>query len=106
MGLVRNVLLLAKTFGIPLLVILKLCFHLVFSRNMKKNMYVHLPTSQKYEKRFGNRVSVWEETAFETSSGLRKEDLKENRRGRVVSKRRSSLMLERYKKFGGLRNIP
>ena len=66
-------------------------------------MYVHLPTSQKYAKRFGNRVSVWEETAFETSSGLRKEDLKENRRGRVVSKRRSSLMLQRYKKFGGLR---
>ena len=66
-------------------------------------MYVHLPTGQKYEKRYGNRVAVWEQRVFETSSGLRKEDLKENRRGRIVSKLRSSLMLERYKKFGGLK---
>ena len=68
-------------------------------------MYVHLPTGQKYEKRYGNRVAVWEQRVFETSSGLRKEDLKENRRGRIVSKVRSSLMLERYKKFGGLKKI-
>ena len=65
-------------------------------------MYVS-PDGQQFEKRYGNRVAVWEMRAHETSSGLLRKDLKENRRGRIVSIRRSALMLERYREFGGLK---
>ena len=64
-------------------------------------MYISADGRQ-FQKRYGNRVAVWEGVAFQTSSGLKREDLKENRRGRIVSIRRSALMLERYKSFGGL----
>ena len=64
-------------------------------------MYIS-PEGQQYQKRYGSRVSVWEGESFQTSSGLLRADLKENRRGKIVSKRRSSLMQERYKLFGGL----
>ncbi len=65
-------------------------------------MYIS-PDGQKYEKSYCNRVAVWEMTAHMTSSGLLRKDLKENRRGRIVSIRRSALMLERYQLFGGLK---
>ena len=65
-------------------------------------MYVS-PEGQQFLKRYGSRVSVFEMESYQTSSGLKKEDLKQNRRGRIVSKRRSEMMLDRYKKFGGLR---
>ena len=67
-------------------------------------MYVS-PEGQQFLKRYGSRVSVFEMESYQTSSGLKKGDLKQNRRGRIVSKRRSEMMLERYKKFGGLRKI-
>ena len=67
-------------------------------------MYISAEGRQ-FQKRYGNRVAVWEGVAYQTSSGLKREDLKENRRGRIVSIRRSALMLERYRKFGGLRKV-
>ncbi len=67
-------------------------------------MYV-CPQGQQFEKRYGSRVSVWEGSSYQTSSGLLREHLKENKRGKIVSKRRSAMMLDRYKKFGGLKKI-
>jgi hypothetical protein len=65
-------------------------------------MYVS-PEGQQFLKRYGSRVSVFEMESYQTSSGLKRGDLKQNRRGRIVSKRRSEMMLNRYQKFGGLR---
>ena len=67
-------------------------------------MYIS-PEGEQFQKRYGSRISVWEGISYQTSSGLKRKDLKENRRGKIVSIRRSSLMLERYKKFGGLSKI-
>jgi hypothetical protein len=61
------------------------------------------PEGIEFEKKIGRKKDVWEMTAYQTSSGLLKDDLKLNRRGRVVSKLRSQKMAERFKKYGGLK---
>ena len=58
---------------------------------------------QQYEKKYGSRLSVWEGTSFQPSSGLQRSDLKQNRRGKIVSIVRSKTMAQRYKQFGGLK---
>ncbi len=65
-------------------------------------MYVS-PEGEQFLKRYGTRVSVFEMESYQTSSGLKKQDLKQNKRGRIVSKRRSEMMSTRYREFGGLR---
>jgi hypothetical protein len=60
------------------------------------------PEGIEFEKKVGRKQDVWEMSAYQTSSGLHKEDLKLNRRGNVVSKLRSQRMAERFKKYGGL----
>ena len=60
------------------------------------------PEGLEYEKKVGRKTEVFEATAYQTSSGLKKDDLKLSKRGKVVSKLRSQRMAERYKQFGGL----
>jgi hypothetical protein len=60
------------------------------------------PEGTEFERRVGRKTDVWEMSAYQTASGLKKEDLKLNRRGNVVSKLRSQRMQERFQKYGGL----
>jgi hypothetical protein len=60
------------------------------------------PEGTEFERRVGQKTAVWEMSAYQTASGLKKEDLKLNRRGNVVSKLRSQRMQERFQKYGGL----
>jgi hypothetical protein len=62
------------------------------------------PEGTEFERRVGRKNEVWEMTCFQTASGLKKDDLKLNRRGNVVSKLRSQRMQERFAKYGGLSN--
>jgi hypothetical protein len=65
------------------------------------------PEGVEFERRVGRKTDVWEMSAFQTASGLKKDDLKLNRRGNIVSKLRSQRMQERFAKYGGLsRKIP
>ena len=41
----------------------------------------------------GSRRQVWNGTAEKTAGGLRKEDLDKNKRGRIVSKKKTARML-------------
>jgi hypothetical protein len=41
----------------------------------------------------GSRRQVWNGTAEQTAGGLRKEDLDKNKRGRIVSKKKTARML-------------
>ena len=43
---------------------------------------------KKYEHLYGSRAQVWHETAHETSGGLKKGDLMQNKNGRIVSKKK------------------
>jgi hypothetical protein len=61
------------------------------------------PEGTEFERRVGRKNEVWEMTCFQTASGLKKDDLKLNRRGNVVSKLRSQRMQERFAKYGGLK---
>ena len=45
---------------------------------------------KEYTQLIGSRAQVWHGTAYKTSGGLRKSDLKKNKHGRIVSKRMSS----------------
>ena len=40
---------------------------------------------KKYEKLEGTRAEVWHGTAYKTSGGLKKDDLMQNKAGRIVS---------------------
>jgi hypothetical protein len=62
------------------------------------------PEGTEFERRVGRKNEVWEMTCFQTASGLKKDDLKLNRRGNVVSRLRSQRMQERFEKYGGLSN--
>jgi hypothetical protein len=61
------------------------------------------PEGTEFERRVGRKKDVWEMSAYQTASGLKKDDLKLNRRGNVVSKLRSQRMQERFAKYGGLK---
>jgi hypothetical protein len=41
---------------------------------------------KKYEQLEGSRAQVWHETAFKTAGGLTRDDLLQNKHGRIVSK--------------------
>ena len=43
-----------------------------------------------YQKRVGTRLEVWRRVAKQTSGGLKRDDFMINKRGRLVSKRRSA----------------
>ena len=45
--------------------------------------------SKQYKQRIGSRRQVWNGTALMTSGGLKKKDIKKNKRGDLVSKRKS-----------------
>ena len=49
------------------------------------------PNGDLYESRVGSKAQVWHGTAFKTSGGLKKSDLVKNKRGKIVSKRKSEL---------------
>ena len=65
-------------------------------------MYISA-AGDSYNKKIGTKLAVWEGEAYMTSSGLVRENLKLNRRGKVVSIARSKRMSERYARFGGLK---
>ena len=44
-----------------------------------------------FKKIIGSRAEVWHGTAKKTSGGLLKKDLKMNKRGRIVSRKKSKL---------------
>ena len=48
--------------------------------------------------RHGSRAKVWHGGAEMTSGGLRKDDLEKNKYGRIVSKKRSTTMKNRFPK--------
>ena len=53
------------------------------------------------KKTVGSRAEVWHGTAKKTSGGLKRDNLKKNKHGRIVSKRKSnSGSLKRLKKAG------
>jgi hypothetical protein len=45
----------------------------------------------------GSRRQVWNGTAEQTAGGLTKEQLEKNKRGRIVSKKKTARMTEVYK---------
>jgi len=49
-------------------------------------------------KRIGSKAEVWHSTAQKTSGGLTKDDLMKNKRGRIVSKKKSALGVIAFKK--------
>lgn len=62
---------------------------------MKKHIrlsdgFYHI-NGKKYKDLVGSRASVYHETAYKTSGGLTKEDLEQNKHGRIVSKKLASL---------------
>ena len=52
-----------------------------------------------YNQLIGSRAQVWHGTAYKTSGGLRKSDLKMNKHGRIVSKKMSSSAKKNKKIF-------
>ncbi len=62
---------------------------------MKKHIrlsdgFYHI-NGKKYKDLIGSRASVYHETAYKTSGGLTKEDLEQNKHGRIVSKKLANL---------------
>ena len=55
------------------------------TRYSKKNGKYNISGSN-YERLIGTRAQVWHKTAFKTSGGLKKNDLFQNKAGRIVSK--------------------
>ncbi len=55
---------------------------------------------KKFERRYGTRTEVFDQTAEMTRGGLRKDDLMISRSGRIVSKKKSQQATEAYKKWG------
>jgi len=55
-----------------------------------------------YDMLEGSRAQVWHETAFRTSGGLRRDDLKMNKHGRIVSmlKHKTAKKEKRLEKAG------
>jgi len=53
--------------------------------NKQKDGYYHIHEN-KYEKLNGSRNEVWQNIAYRTTGGLIKEDLLENRNGKIISK--------------------
>lgn len=41
-----------------------------------------------YETLYGSRAQVWHQTAFKTSGGLERNELMQNKNGRIVSKKK------------------
>jgi hypothetical protein len=54
-----------------------------------------------YQRKNGSRQDVWDAISFQTSSGLQKDMLVVNKRGRLVSKRKSEMAKTRYAANGG-----
>ena len=62
---------------------------------MKKHIrlsdgFYHI-NGKKYKDLIGSRASVYHGTAYKTSGGLTKEDLEQNKHGRIVSKKLADL---------------
>jgi hypothetical protein len=53
--------------------------------NKQKDGYYHID-EKRYEKLNGSRNEVWQNIAYRTTGGLIKEDLLENRNGKIISK--------------------
>ena len=58
------------------------------TRYTKSSSGKYLVSGQSFEQLFGSRAQVWHGTAYKTSGGLTKTDLKMNHHGRVVSKKK------------------
>ena len=43
---------------------------------------------KRYETLYGSRAQVWHQTAFKTSGGLERNELMQNKNGRIVSKKK------------------
>ena len=52
------------------------------------------------QRTIGSRRQVWNGTAIKTSGGLTKAHLKKNKRGRIVSIRKSNMAKKKYKSSG------
>lgn len=52
-----------------------------------------------HKKTVGSRAEVMHGTAHHTSGGLQKKDLKYNKQGRIVSKKKSALGKKQYAKY-------
>ena len=46
----------------------------------------YIVKNKQYESLVGSRAQIWHGTAFKTTGGLTKEDLMQNKSGRIVSK--------------------
>lgn len=57
------------------------------------------PNGTKYNMRVGSRAQVMHRTAYKTSGGLLLVDLKMNKWGRIVSKRKQEAGKKLYKKY-------
>ena len=57
-------------------------------QKQKDGMY-HIG-DKKYEELTGSRAKVYHGTAYKTTGGLTKKDLEQNKRGRIVSKRKAA----------------
>jgi hypothetical protein len=65
---------------------------------MKKHIrlsdgFYHI-NGKKYKDLVGTRACVYHETAYKTSGGLTKEDLEQNKHGRIVSKKLATLAVK------------
>lgn len=49
---------------------------------------------KKYKMLIGSRAAVYHETAYKTSGGLTKDELHQNKHGRIVSKKLASLAVK------------
>lgn len=49
---------------------------------------------KKYKMLIGSRASVYHDTAYKTAGGLTKEELEQNKHGRIVSKKLASLAIK------------
>jgi hypothetical protein len=69
-------------------------------KNPETGMY-HVK-GRKYELLVGSRAQVWHETAYKTSGGLTRDDLLQNKHGRIVSmkKHKTAKREKRLEKAG------
>ena len=61
-----------------------------FTKSASGHYIVHGKTNKSFEMLVGTRAQVWHGTAYKTSGGLTKEDLFQNKAGRIVSKAKHS----------------
>ena len=66
-------------------------------RTPKKRTPKRTARRSDFKLNIGSRAQVWHGTAYQTSGGLKKPDLRKNKWGRIVSKRASEAARNRFK---------